>query len=110
MISCDIISGDPTSNSETPTGAFNMRFMFTDYDYVRGAFKKHLKYWMVFYGNTVDTNIGIASCNWISQFGGSAYRGAGSLGSIYVNENDAKTLYMELPGKDFPVIIYKQRH
>lgn len=110
IVDCDIISGDPTNNSETPTGVFNMRFMFTEYDYVRGSFKKHLKYWMVFYGNTVDTNIGIASCDWISKFGGLAYRGAGSLGSVYVNENDAKTLYMELPGKDFPVIIYKQRH
>lgn len=109
IVDCDIISGDPGLKKETPTGAFNMRFMFTNYDYVRGSFKKTLKYWMVFYGNTVDTNIGIASCNWITTFGGNAYKGAGSLGSIYVNEADAKTLYMELPGKDFPVIIYKEK-
>ena len=109
IVDCDIISGDPGLKSETPTGIFNMRFMFTNYDYVRGSFSKKLKYWMVFYGNTVDTNIGIASCDWISSFGGSAYKGAGSLGSIYVNETDAKTLYMEFPGKDFPVIIYKEK-
>lgn len=109
IVDCDIISGDPNLKKETPTGVFNMRFMFTNYDYVRGSFKKTLKYWMVFYGNTVDTNIGIASCNWLTTFGGSAYKGAGSLGSIYVNEADAKTLYMELPGKDFPVIIYKEK-
>ena len=88
-------------------GLYNMSFMFTNYDYVRGSFRKTLKYWMVFYGNSVETNIGIASCNWISTFGGNAYKGAGSLGSIYINEADAKTLYMQLPGKDFPVIIYK---
>lgn len=110
IVDTDIISGDPSINKETPTGVFNMRFMFTNYNYVRGSFQKTLKYWMVFYGNTVDTNIGIASCNWISTFGGTAYKGAGSLGSIYINEADAKTLYMELPGKDFPVIIYKERH
>ena len=109
IVDCDIISGDPVNGLETPTGVFNMRFMFTNYNFVRGSFSKQLKYWMVFYGNTVETNIGIASCNWISNFGGTAYRGAGSLGSIYVNEADAKTLYMELPGKDFPVIIYKER-
>lgn len=109
IVDCDIISGDPVNGLETPTGVFNMRFMFTNYNFVRKDFSKKLKYWMVFYGNTVDTNIGIASCDWITNFGGTAYRGAGSLGSIYVNEVDAKTLYMELPGKDFPVIIYKER-
>ena len=109
IVDCDIISGDPNLKSETPTGVFNMRFMFTNYNFVRGDFTKTLKYWMVFYGNTVDTNIGIASCDWLTSFGGNAYKGAGSLGSIYVNEADAKTLYMELPGKDFPVIIYKEK-
>ena len=106
----DIISGDPRNGKETPTGVFNMRFMFTNYNFVRGSFQKTLKYWMVFYGNTVETNIGIASCDWITDFGGTAYKSAGSLGSIYINEADAKTLYKELPGKDFPVIIYKERH
>lgn len=109
IVDCDIISGDPGLKAETPTGVFNMRFMFPNYNFVRGSFTKTLKYWMVFYGNTVDTNIGIASCNWLTNFGGNAYKGAGSLGSIYVNEADAKTLYMELPGKDFPVIIYKEK-
>lgn len=107
IVDCDIISGDPINGKATPMGLYNMRFMFTNYDYVRGSFRKTLKYWMVFYGNSVETNIGIASCNWISTFGGNAYKGAGSLGSIYINEADAKTLYMQLPGKDFPVIIYK---
>ena len=107
IVDCDIVSGDPVNGKATPTGLYNMRFMFTDYKFVRGSFSKTLKYWMVFYGNTVDTNIGIASCDWLTSFGGSAYKHAGSLGSIYINEADAKTLYMQLPGKDFPVIIYK---
>ena len=110
IVEADIISGDPRNGKETPTGVFNMRFMFTNYNFVRGSFQKTLKYWMVFYGNTVETNIGIASCDWITDFGGTAYKSAGSLGSIYINEADAKTLYKELPGKDFPVIIYKERH
>lgn len=107
IVDCDIVSGDPVNGKATPTGLFNMRFMFTNYNFVRGSFSKNLKYWMVFYGNTVDTNIGIASCDWLTSFGGSVYKNAGSLGSIYINEADAKTLYMQLPGKDFPVIIYK---
>lgn len=110
IVDCDIVSGDPINGKATPTGIFNMRFMFTNYNFVRGSFQKTLKYWMVFYGNTVETNIGIASCNWLSDFGGSVYKTAGSLGSIYVNEADAYTLYMQLPGKDFPVIIYNDNH
>lgn len=109
IVDCSIVSGDPVNGKATPTGVFNMRFMFTDYNFVRGNFQKNLKYWMVFYGNTVETNIGIASCNWLTSFGGSVYKSVGSLGSIYVNEADAKTLYMELPGKDFPVIIYNKK-
>ena len=107
LVECPIVSGDPNNGKKTPTGVFNMRFMFTNYNFVRGSFKKTLKYWMVFYGNTVETNIGIASCDWLSSFGGSVYKTAGSLGSIYIDETSAKTLYMELPGKDFPVIIYE---
>ena len=67
IVDCDIISGDPVNGLETPTGVFNMRFMFTNYNFVRKDFSKKLKYWMVFYGNTVDTNIGIASCDWITN-------------------------------------------
>lgn len=110
IVDCPIVSGDPINGKRTPTGLYNMRFMFTNYDFVRGSFKKTLKYWMVFYGNTVETNIGIASCDWLTAFGGSVYKTAGSLGSIYVDEENAKTLYMQLPGKDFPVIIYDYKH
>lgn len=110
IVDCPIVSGDPVNGEKTPTGLYNMRFMFTNYDFVRGSFKKTLKYWMVFYGNSVETNIGIASCDWLTEFGGSVYKSAGSLGSIYVDEANAKTLYMQLPGKDFPVIIYEYKH
>ncbi len=110
IVECPIVSGDPVHGKKTPTGLYNMRFMFTNYNFVRGTFKKTLKHWMVFYGNTVDTNIGIASCDWLTTFGGSEYKKAGSLGSIYVDEASAKTLYMQLPGKDFPVIIYDYKH
>ena len=110
IVDCDIVSGDPNNGLATPTGIFNMRFMYTDYDFVRGNFAKNIAYWMVFYGNSKETNIGIAACDWLTEFGGNVYKSAGSLGSIYVNEADAKTLYMKLPGKDFPVIIYNHKH
>ncbi len=110
IVDCPMVSGDPVNGKRTPTGLYNMRFMFTNYDFVRGSFKKKLKYWMVFYGDSVETNIGIASCDWLTSFGGSAYKSAGSLGSIYVDEENAKNLYMQLPGKDFPVIIYDYKH
>ncbi len=109
IVDCYIVSGDPVNGKATPTGLYNMRFMFTDYTFTRGDFTKKLAYWMCFYGNSVETNIGIASCNWLTQFGGNVYKGAGSLGSIYIDEANAKTLYYKLPGKDMPVIIYNDK-
>ena len=109
IVDCYIVSGDPKNGKATPTGLFNMRFMFTNYTFTRGTFSKKLAYWMCFYGNSVETNVGIASCNWLTEFGGSVYKGAGSLGSIYIDEANAKTLYYKLPGKDIPVIIYNDK-
>lgn len=103
----DIVSGK--SGYETPTGIFRMRFMFKDYNLVRPSLSKIVKYWMVFYGNTVETNIGLCSCDWLSEFGGTVYKTAkGSLGSIYMSNDDAKIIYENYPNDDFAVIIYNK--
>ncbi len=102
----DIVSGK--SGYETPTGIFRMRFMFRDYNLVRPTLNKTVKYWMVFYGNTVDTNIGLCSCDWLSDFGGNIYKTNGSLGSVYMSNEDAKIIYENYPNDDFAVIIYNK--
>ncbi|MBQ9699395.1 MAG: peptidoglycan binding domain-containing protein [Lachnospiraceae bacterium] len=110
VVDCYIVSGDPVNGKATPTGLFNLRFTFKNYTFVRGEFTKKLAYWMCFYGNSVDTNIGLASCDWLTEFGGNVYKGAGSLGSIYIDPANAKLIYQKLPSKDIPIIIYNDKH
>ncbi len=103
----DIVSGKP--NYETPTGVYNMRFMKKNYELVRPSFTKTVKYWMVFYGQTEETNIGLCSCDWLTEFGGNVYKTSkGSLGSIYMSDEDAKIIYENYPNNDFAVIIYNK--
>ncbi len=102
----DIVSG--ASQTATPIGIFRMRFMFKDYELVRETFTRTVKYWMVFYGNTKETNIGLCSCDWLKEFGGNVYQTNGSLGSIYMSNEDAKIIYENYPNDDFAVIIYSK--
>ncbi len=104
LTECDIISG--SSKTPTPVGIYRMRFMFKDYTFKRSYFNKTVSYWMVFYGSSVDDNIGIASCDWRSDFGGNSYLSNGSYGSVYIPPDIATTIYNEIPN-DIPVIIYK---
>ena len=109
ILDTDMVSGDPIHGRATPVGIYNLRFTFTDYEFIRGDFKKILKYWMVFYGNSAAENIGIASCDFLENFGGNVYKHAGSLGSIYISEEDAKVLYTSLPRENIAVIIYNNK-
>ncbi len=101
---CDIISG--SNSNPTPTGIYRMRFMFTNYTFNRAYFNRTVPYWMVFYGNDADTNIGIVGCDWRNDFGGTTYLYNGSYGSIYIPNENAAVIYREIPN-DIPVIIYK---
>lgn len=103
---CDIISGKNLSEYETPTGVYRMRFMMKNYKFNRSYFDKTVAYWMVFYGNSVETNIGVVSCDWRTDFGGISYKTNGSYGSIYTPLENAKIIYDNIPN-DIPVIIYK---
>lgn len=106
ILTADIVSGAP--GTSTPVGIYRMRFMFKNYELKRPTLNKTVKYWMVFYGNSVETNIGLCSCDWISKFGGTEYLTNGSLGSIYMSDEDAKFIYENYPNDDFAVIIYKK--
>lgn len=101
---CDIISGG--NQSPTPTGIYRMRFMFTNYTFNRSYFNRTVAYWMVFYGNDVDSNIGLISCDFRNDFGGTTYLYNGTHGSIYIPPDSAKIIYDRIPN-DIPVIIYK---
>lgn len=101
---CDIISG--SNDNPTPTGIYRMRFMFTNYTFSRAYFNKTVAYWMVFYGSDADSNIGLISCDFRNDFGGTTYLYNGTHGSIYVPMESSKIIYSQIPN-DIPVIIYK---
>lgn len=102
---CDIISGLNTSSKKTPSGIYRMRFMMTNYTFNRSNFNRTVSYWMVFWGSSPETNVGIISCDWRNDFGGSTYLSSGTDGSILINMDSSKIIYNELPN-DIPVIIY----
>lgn len=104
LTECDIISG--TNVNPTPTGIYRMRFMFKNYTFEREYFNRTVPYWMVFYGNDADSNIGLISCDWRTDFGGTTYLYNGTHGSIFVPAQPASVIYREIPN-DIPVIIYK---
>ena len=101
---CDIISGG--NQTPTPAGIYRMRFMFTNYTFKRSYFDKTVAYWMVFYGDDVDSNIGLISCDFRNDFGGTTYLYNGTHGSVYLPPDSAKIIYEQIPN-DIPVIIYK---
>lgn len=101
---CDIISG--TNADPTPTGVYRMRFMFKNYSFNRTYFNRTVPYWMVFYGDDVDNNIGLISCDWRTDFGGTTYLYNGTHGSLFIPMDSATVIYNEIPN-DIPVIIYK---
>ncbi len=101
---CDIISGG--NQNPTPTGIYRMRFMFTNYTFNRPYFNRTVGYWMVFYGNDADSNIGLISCDFRNDFGKTTYLYNGTHGSIYIPPDSAKIIYDRIPN-DIPVIIYK---
>lgn len=83
-----------------------MRFMFTNYTFNRPYFNRTVGYWMVFYGNDADSNIGLISCDFRNDFGKTTYLYNGTHGSIYIPPDSAKIIYDRIPN-DIPVIIYK---
>ncbi len=101
---CDIISG--SNANPTPTGIYKMRFMFTNYTFNRANFQRTVPYWMVFYGDDADSNIGLIGCDFRTDFGGTTYLYNGSDGSVYVPMDSATIIYNQIPN-DIPVIIYK---
>ena len=100
---CDIISGNDWA--PTPTGVYKIRYMATDHYINKSFYNGTAKYWMVFYGNTADSNIGLISCDWLDEFGGDIYKTKVTTGSILVPEKSSDIIYEKIPN-NVPVIIY----
>ena len=102
ILESDIISGLPTAERETPTGAFKVWSRERDRNLTGEDYSSPVSYWMpINWGG-----VGLHDASWQSSFGGTLYRTLGSRGCINLPLNIAAKIYEEVK-IDTPVIVYK---
>lgn len=99
------VSGDPTRQASTATGAFSITYKqrnvtLTGPNAGGGSYASKVRYWMPFNGNQ-----GLHDADWRGYFGGNEYRGNGSHGCVNLPIYAAEVLFRYVD-KGFPVIIY----
>ena len=99
----DIVSGAPTEERHTYTGAWPIAYKASPFTLTSDAYGYDIKvkYWMPFvYGQ------GLHDAPWQSAFGGNRYKtGNGSHGCINLPEEEAAIIYENIDG-GYPIIIY----
>ena len=99
----DIVSGAPTEERHTYTGAWPIAYKASPFTLTSDAYGYDIKvkYWMPFvYGQ------GLHDAPWQSAFGGNRYKtGNGSHGCINLPEEEAVIIYENIDG-GYPIIIY----
>ena len=99
----DIVSGAPTEERHTYTGAWPIAYKASPFTLTSDAYgyDTKVKYWMPFvYGQ------GLHDAPWQSAFGGNRYKtGNGSHGCINLPEEEAAIIYENIDG-GYPIIIY----
>lgn len=102
LLAADIISGDVAGGHETPQGVYTVTdkqisYILAGTDDIPD---REVDRWMPF----ADA-YGITGASWRSAFGGTIYQSQGTLGSIYLSEEDAQSLY-SMVETGTPVVIY----
>ncbi len=99
---CDIISGLPTDERNTPAGVYCLWYKERN-----ATLTDNKTYWTtVAYWNYVSAiGIGLHDATWQSSFGGDLYKTRGSHGCINMSLNDAKYVYEKVP-IGTPVVMY----
>ncbi len=108
VMETDCVTGDPTTDHETPTGAYAIMFMKKDAT-LRGIQEKNgeyeyetkVKYWMPFYNDC-----GFHDAWWRTAFGSDIYKGDGSHGCVNLPSEAAEELFSYCD-KGMPVVVYK---
>ena len=99
----DIVSGAPTPERETHTGAYLIPYKASPFQLTSETYGYNTKvtYWMPFvYGQ------GLHDASWQSSFGGNRYRsGAGSHGCVNLPKDQAALIYNTI-GAQYPIILY----
>lgn len=95
-----VITGKDDDEHRTPEGVYRLKSKTNNGTVSENGESKSVKYWMSISGET-----GICDASWKNMFGGEGYKKDGSDGSIYVLEEDAKTIY-ENCFENMPIICY----
>jgi lipoprotein-anchoring transpeptidase ErfK/SrfK len=101
VLSSDVVTGDPTKNRSTPTGAYAVMYKTRNATLSGQGYSSPVSYWMPF-----TTNVGFHDASWQPYFGGSRYKGNGSHGCVNMPTGSAAALYKILE-KGTPVFVYK---
>ncbi len=100
--SADIISGDVSKGYDTPEGVYFITDKVKDFTLPGNddVPDREVSYWLPF-----TEAYGLTGASWRQAFGGTIYLNDGSLGSIYMDEEDAEALYQTVE-TGTPVVIY----
>lgn len=98
-LSTPIVSGDPTTGKDTPTGIYYIIDISTDSG--MRHYNTEVLYWM-----EISDGFGLRDAGWRNIFGGNLYRGDGTDGIVEMSQEAAKSLY-ETISVGIPVIIHE---
>lgn len=98
----DIVSGLPTEERATYTGAWSIAYKASPYTLSSEVYgyRTQVQYWMPFVCGQ-----GLHDADWQTQFGGDVYKTKGSHGCINLPPDQAKIIYDTIE-KGYPVICY----
>lgn len=98
----DIVSGLPTEDRATYTGAWSIAYKASPYTLSSEVYgySTEVKYWMPFVCGQ-----GLHDADWQTEFGGDVYKTKGSHGCINLPPDQAEIIYNTIE-KGYPVICY----
>lgn len=98
----DIISGLPTEDRATCTGAYAIAYKASPFTLSSDmyGYEVPVSYWMPFVNGQ-----GLHDASWQSEFGGDAYKTNGSHGCINLPPDQAEIIYQAIDG-GYPIILY----
>ena len=105
----DIVSGQPSTGYETPSGVWTVQNMASGNITLRGPYDEDtgtyewesvVNFWIAFVGSSV----GLHNASWRSEFGGDIYTWYGSHGCVNLSYEDAEALYALVEVGDVVVV------
>jgi hypothetical protein len=101
VLESDIVTGNPTLNRDTPTGAYFVKSRTPNATLVGADYRTPVAYWMPFTNN----GCGLHDATWQLWFGGNRYLTNGSHGCVNLPLSVAKQVF-DTVTVGYPVIVY----